>query len=180
MPPTGQDNNGSQDEGTGGQQQEWKPPESQAEFDRIIQDRLKRHKPADYDDLVERARRLDDLELELSSDKDKAVAEAKREAQAEATPRVVRAEFRAAAKGVLSGEQLEALLEDLDLTKYVTGKGDVDEAKVERKVKAFAPKQGEQKRGSAGFGQGQQQSVRLSAREQGAAEAAKRFGIKTA
>ena len=171
------------DEEQGQQEQApaYTPPASQADLDKIIQDRLRRHKPADYDDLAAKAARLDALELEMASDKDKAVAQARAEAAKEAAPRVVRAEFRAAAKGVLTSEQLEAVLEDLDLLKYLDSKGDVDEAKVQRKIDALAPKKDSNGTGSsAGFGQGSRPPVRLSAREQGAAEAARRFQKKTA
>lgn len=159
----------------------WTPPASQADLDRIIQDRLRRHKPDGYDDLLAKATRLDALELELGTTADKAAATAKAEALKEMTPRVVRAEFRAAAKGVLTGEQLDALLEDVDLSRYLDAKGNVDEAKVERKVNAFAPsKQQPTSRTGVGFGQGTQPPARVSAKELGAAEAAKRFGKKTA
>lgn len=89
--------------------------------------------------LQEKATKHDALERELMSDKDKAVAEATDKANAAAIPRVVKAEFKAAAKGVLSADQLKALLEDRDLTKYVDANGDPDETKIENLVKAFAP-----------------------------------------
>jgi hypothetical protein len=155
---------------------EYVPPATREDLDRLIQDRLRDY--ADYDDLRERASRLEALELEMSSDQEKAERRAREEALRETAPRLVRAEFKAAAKGVLSGEQLQAVLEDLDLTKYVGQDGEVDEAKVQRKIAALAPKTGTGS--SAGFGQGRQQQVRLSAREQGLAEAAKRFPKKAA
>jgi hypothetical protein len=151
------------------------PPATQEDLDRIIQERLRRHKPADYDELRDKASRLEALELEMSSDQEKAERRAREEALRETAPRLVRAEFKAAAKGVLSGDQLNAVLEDLDLSKYVTKDGEVDEAKVQRKITALTPKGSNGTGSNAGFGQGRQQQARLSAREQGAAEAAKRF-----
>lgn len=156
------------------------PPATQDDLDRIIQDRLRRHKPADYDELRDKASRLEALELEMSSDVEKAERRSREEALKEAAPRLVRAEFKAAAKGVLSPDQLSAVLEDLDLSKYVDKNGEVDEAKVQRKIDALAPRKGSNGSGHpAGFGQGNHQQSKLSAREQGAAEAAKRFKIKT-
>jgi hypothetical protein len=112
-------------------------------------------------DLRERASKQQQLERELMSDKDKAVLEAKEAARAEATPRVVRAEFKAAAKGVLTSEQLTALLEDRDLSKYVDANGDPDEDKIANLVTAFAPKQEEEKpqrRGPSTVGAGSRPS----------------------
>lgn len=124
---------------------EWKPPASQADLDKIITDRVARatKKFKNYDDLVAKAARADALDHELSSETEKAVKTAKAEAESAArntyAPRLVRSEFRAQAKGVLSGEQLDALLEDLDLSRYVAEDGDVDVEKVGKKVAALAP-----------------------------------------
>ncbi len=132
-------------------------PKSQADLDRIIQDRVRRatSRFSDYDDLKTRAAKHDALELELGSAADKAAAAARQEERAkvnsEWTPRVVQAEFKAAAKGVLTADQLTALLEDLDLSKYVTDKGDVDDEKVAKKVAALTP---------AGVGNGNTHQIR--------------------
>jgi hypothetical protein len=67
--------------------------------------------------------------------------------RAETAPRLVKQAFKAEAKGVLTTEQLDALLEDLDLTKYLDKDGDVDEEKVTKKVTALAPKKDESKNG---------------------------------
>lgn len=131
-------------------------------------------KPEDLAALRTKAGQYEALEREAMSDKDKAVDEARRAEQAAATPRVVRAEFKAAAKGVLSTEQLSALLEDLDLTKYVDAKGDPDEEKIERKVKAFAPAQPQRPTGPGAGGLGGRPGGG-SPGDAGRAEAAKRF-----
>jgi hypothetical protein len=60
--------------------------------------------------------------------------------EAKFAPRLVTQAFKAEAKGVLTKEQLDSLLEDLDLSKYLTNDGDVDEEKVTKKVSAFAPR----------------------------------------
>jgi Spy/CpxP family protein refolding chaperone len=175
---------GAGTEGAGG----YTPPATQADLDRIVQDRVRRAeaKYADYDELKTKAARADALTLELGTEADKAAAKAREEAKAEAnghwTPRVVRAEFKAAAKGVLTTEQLDALLEDVDLSKYVTDKGDVDEDKIDKKVKAFAPSGNGGGNGQTrhiSLGQGTQPPAAGKKGDAGRAEAARRFGQKT-
>lgn len=165
-------------------------PASQAELDRIVEQRLAREraKYADYDALKTKAARADELENTLATDSEKAVKAAREEERAKALnetrPQAVRSEFKAAAKGVLTAEQLTALLEDLDLTKYVDDKGVVDEEKIEKKVKAFAPAD-DGKGGNNGgqgksrsLGQGQQRPAGTKPGDAGRAMAQKRFGAK--
>lgn len=101
-------------------------------------------KDSEFQAAREKAEQFDILLEASKSDQERAVETAKQEARAaaqlEAAPRIVRAEFRAAAKGVLDDTQLAALLEDRDLTKYVTDTGDVDEAKIAKIVADAAPK----------------------------------------
>lgn len=139
----------------------------------------------DYDALKARAAKADELEAATATETDKAIKAARDEAAAETllatAPRLVRAEFRAAAKGVLSDEQRDALLEDLDLTKYLTDKGEVDEDKVARKVKAFAP--AGNNGGSGGrpdMGQGRRPGGAAGRGAAGKAEADRRFPKQTA
>jgi hypothetical protein len=98
---------------------------------------------ADYDSLKEKAQRHDELEQELMSDKDRAVADAKKAAAVEATstymPRLVSAEFRAAAAGRIEPERLSTILEPLDMSKFLTDNGDVDTDKVTAFVNGIAP-----------------------------------------
>lgn len=128
------------------QQPEWKPPASQEELDRIVQQRLRREtaKYKDFDSYKERATLYDQLLAQTQTDAERAAAEAEERAYNAAmsgvVPRLVKAEFRAAAKGVLESDQLEALLEDVDLTKYVSDDGEPDLDKIDRKIKAVAPK----------------------------------------
>lgn len=135
--------------GAGGQQAqqpEWTPPASQEELDRLITQRLRREtaKYKDYDTVKERAGLYDQLLAQTQTDQERAAAEAEERAYNAAmgsmAPRLARAEFRAAAKGVLDGDQLEALLEDVDLTKYIGDDGEPDSDKITRKIKAVAPK----------------------------------------
>lgn len=175
---------GADGEGDGGQQNSsggsgYTPPASQADLDRIIQERISRERAkfADYDQVKAEAEQLRAL---AQTEQDKAAAKAREEALAEANgkavPRVVRAEFKAAAKGVLDKEQLDALLEDVDLTKYAGSDGEPDEEKIARKIAAFAPKKDDQQQQRPrDLGQGQRPGVNQTARELGAAEAARRF-----
>jgi hypothetical protein len=124
----------------------WTPPASQEELDRIISDRLSRatKKYKDYDTLKEQAGRLRALEVELSSESEKAAAKAREETSAAErdrfVPRLVKAEFRANANG-LTTDQLDALLEDVDLRRYVDEDGEPDLDRIKRKIAAVAPPQ---------------------------------------
>jgi hypothetical protein len=125
---------------------EWKPPASQEELDRIVTQRLRREtaKYKDYDAIRERAGLYDQLLAQTQTDAERAAAEAEERAynaaMGKAVPRLVSAEFRAAARGVLEKGQLDALLEDVDLTRYANDDGEPDLDKIERKIKAVAPK----------------------------------------
>lgn len=121
---------------------------TQAELDQIVQDRIarERKKFADYDDLKAKAGKLDDVERERESETEKARREAVEQAEAAAIakvrPRLVAAEFRAAAAGRIDAERLATLTEDIDFSKYVDEKtGEVDVEKVTKKVEAWAPVQ---------------------------------------
>jgi hypothetical protein len=135
--------------GAGGQHDpapEWRPPASQEELDRLINKATaKVHgKYKDYDSVRERAGLYDQLLAQTQTDSERAAAEAEERAYNAAmgsvVPRLVKAEFRAAAKGVLEDGQLDALIEDVDLTKYVADDGEPDLDKIGRKIKAVAPK----------------------------------------
>jgi len=168
---------------------DFSPITSQADLDRIIQDRVRREqaKFKDYDSLKAKAEQFDILARESQTDTERAIEQARLEAYHEAmgqiVPQAVRAEFKAAAKGLLSDEALQSLLEDLDLTKYATDEGLPDEEKILRKISAFAPAKGDDEgrrtsRTSTGFGQGQRQASTAKRGEAGLAEAQRRFGLK--
>jgi hypothetical protein len=177
---------GGGSEGAGAEGKEGKeggkytPPASQEEFDRIFTERLNRalKKYADYDTNKAKAAQFDALERESATDAEKAARTAREEgfneAMSKQVPRAIKAEFKAAAKEHgLSKEQLSTLLEDLDLVKYADDEGEPDEEKIERKVKAFAPK------GKTGsnpkFGQGTRETSTARKGEAGLAEAQRRF-----
>lgn len=118
---------------------DWKPPASQADFDRIIQDRLTRERAkfTDYDALKEKAAYWDELE-QASKTEFEQQAEMLQEAEgryAQATARIVKAELKAA------GVPTE-LIEDLDLSRFVDGDGEIAEDRIEamrEKYAALAP-----------------------------------------
>jgi hypothetical protein len=129
--------------------------------------------PEDLASLREKAKRAEDLEYDLASDKDKAVADAKKEASDEVaskyTPRLVRAEFKAAAAGRIEPEKLATILEPLDLSKFLDANGEVDADKVSAYVDGIAPAKGnedqgqQQKRGPGNGGQGRREQSRTGA-----------------
>lgn len=151
----------------------------------MIEGRLARERAkfSDYEDLKTKAARADALEADLGTESEKAAKKAAADERAKANgefiPRVVKAEFKAAAKGVLTPEQLTALLEDRDLTKYVDSKGEPDEDKIEKLVKAFAPAAGT---GTPprGLGQGKQPPAVQKPGDAGRAAAARMFPKKAA
>lgn len=124
----------------------WNPPASQDELNKIIAARVARveKRYQDYETLREKAARVDALDNELASETEKAVKAARDEERTavrnEYSPRLVRTAFRAEAKGVLTTEQLDSLLEDVDLSRFVTADGDVDEERIAKKVAALAPR----------------------------------------
>lgn len=113
---------------------------TQAELDRILTGRLSKF--ADYDALKTERDKLRDAN---ATEQEKATAaardEARKEAIAETAPRLVTAEFKAAAKGRMEPAALTALLEDLDLSKFLDDKGEVDVDRIEKKVDALAPEE---------------------------------------
>lgn len=184
MPDQATDDAGTDD---GGQQNAFTPISSQADLDRIVQDRVRRAEARfrDYDTLKAKAEQFDILASESQTDREREIAEARaeafNEAMSKAVPAAVRSEFKSAAKGILTSEQLSSLLEDLDLTKYATDDGEPDEDKIARKINAFAPAKDEgkdQRRNSTGFGQGRRTDSTLKRGEAGLLEAQRRFGLK--
>lgn len=187
------DDGGGQDgdEGTGEQPKSF----SQDDVDRIVKDRLARVKaqpPADYEDLKAKAARLDQIEEESKSERDKAVEKAAKDADAaarqeernRANARIVRAEVKAAAGAKLADPEDAVRLLDLDQFN-VDDEGDVDAkavaAAIDELIKAkpyLAAAAGGKagKNGAPDLGQGRRDGTKVTAREAGLAEAQKRFG----
>ena len=95
------------------------------------------------------ARELEDLRRSQMGEQEKAVDEARKAGRTEAVQelgaRLVTAEFRAQAAGKFTDSQLSELLEDADMSKYLTDAGEVDVERVTRKVTALAPSAGTDK-----------------------------------
>lgn len=91
------------------------------------------------------AKKLTALEQQSMTDLEKAVAQARIEARAEAIKesagRLAAAEIRAVAANRFDDNQLVALLEGVNLTAFVDDDGEVDAAKVAKFVDGIAPKQ---------------------------------------
>ncbi|MGF4045732.1 hypothetical protein ACX800_09980 [Paenarthrobacter nitroguajacolicus] len=85
----------------GGGESTYTPPATQADLDRIIQDRLKRAKPADYDDLKSKAAEYDKYKESSKTEQQKAIeaarAEGAQEVTGKFTTRIVNADIRATA-----------------------------------------------------------------------------------
>lgn len=185
------------DPGAGDTGHSWKPPATAEEYNDIIEKRLSRER-AKYGNLTPEqfaAMQADAdahraLQDEMSSDLERATREATDAGYTAATisfiPRIVRAEFKAEAKGILTDDQLDALLEDVDLSRYADDDGEPDVAKIKAKIEKITP---------AGpsthvpgrrtvvnpprsLGQGDQPPVTPKPGEAGRAQAERRFGKK--
>lgn len=120
------------------------PPQSQADLDRIINDRLAREKAkfADYGDLKAKASRLDQIEAANATDLEKAVKAARTEGETEATTRantrLVKSEARALAAVAQFRDPADAVA-FLDLSEVkVDDSGEVDVASVKRLLDGLA------------------------------------------
>lgn len=86
---------------------------------------------------------LEEFRRQSMSEHERAIADAKTEARQaalmEVGERVARAEFKAAASGRIDGKQLAALLDHIDLRKFVDTDGQVDADAVTKFVEGIAP-----------------------------------------
>ena len=87
---------------------------------------------------------LESLRQSQMTEQEKALEAAKAAVRTETLREIgahlVTAEFRAQAAGRLTPEQVQELVEDLDMSKYLTENGEVDAERVAKKVDALAPK----------------------------------------
>lgn len=85
------------------------------------------------------AKELEKVRAAAMTEQEKAVAEAEQRgaqsANTKAGPRLVRAEFRAAAAGSVEPDALNAYLEDVDLTKFLGDDGEPDLKAIEARIK---------------------------------------------
>ncbi|MCW2674797.1 MAG: hypothetical protein JWP14_3386 [Frankiales bacterium] len=140
----------------------------------------------DVEALRAKAQQFDDLQAASLTEQERAVAEAKAAGVAETLPKLVAAEFRVQAssrlldaRGQFDAARLKAVLEPLDLTKFVTN-GEVDEVKVKAFVDGIAPaaSPGTQQPNLGLGGQPGGGGSVSKGKDAGLAEAERRFGKK--
>jgi len=143
--------------------------------------------PEKLAELQEKAKRQDELELELGTTAEKAAAKARQEAEAEARatlqPQIIQGKLEAAAaRAGVSDEDLAKAIEFVDTTKFLASDGSVDTDKVKAFVSTITPGRGnQQQKGPVVHGHGSGfQPNGSSAREKGKAEAERRFGKQSA
>ena len=159
-PPAGQ--------GGQGEQRPYTPPATQAEFDRIINDRLIRDRSrfADYGDLKKKAERLDAIEEQSKTDLQKA-----QDAQATAEQRAQQAEVKATRADVAIAKGVPAHL--LSGTTQAEMEASADALIAFRGQAAQTPTPGS----VPGLNPGAEPPKRAG-KAAGQAEAARRFGAK--
>lgn len=101
----------------------------------------------DYDDLKRKAAEFDKLEKASRTENEQKVEDAKEQARIDVLkktiPALVRAEMRAAAAGRIEDDKLDAVIEPLDMSKFLNDKGDeVDTDKVKKFIDGIAPTDG--------------------------------------
>jgi hypothetical protein len=113
---------------------------------------------ADYDAIKAKADEFDKHQAANATEHEKAVkaaADAARAAEREAlVPHLVAAEFKVAAAGRISAEQIEKILEPLDKKHFLDASGAVDTVKVATYVDGIAPQQDPKKKTFPDLGQG--------------------------
>lgn len=179
----------------GQQQQQYTPPASQADLDRIVETRLSRERakygnltPEQLGELQAKAEAHDKMQYDLSSEHEKALADAKTETAADVAavyvPQLVAAHIDAAAarKGI-SDEDLAKATKYLDSALFLAENGsDIDPAKIAEFVEGITP-------AATGnglrvispprqLGQGNQPPAAVKPGDAGRAMAEKRFGNK--
>lgn len=135
--------------------------------------RLSRKNEADKKRL---ARELDDLKKKSMTDSEKAIEAAKAEGRREGAMQVAAARIEAALTGIVPDP--EAIVEDIDLSRYLTDDGTVDVGKVKalkKKYQDLQPVVNGKGGGHPSTGQGHRGGTKLSGAEAGKAEAARRF-----
>lgn len=119
---------------------------TQADVDRIVTDRLNRleRKYADYGDLKTRAGKLAEMEAAQQTDLERAVTKAAQEAEqkgratatAELRQQLVGMAIKAEAGGRV--KDIDGLIADLNLAKFVDDKGELDAKAIKATVERFA------------------------------------------
>lgn len=108
---------------------------------------------------------------------EKAREEGRAEARRENAPRLVGAEIKAVAAGRIDAAALGTLIENLNHANFLTDKGEVSTDKVTALINSIAPA-GDGKQKFPNLGQGKREQSKVSKKDAGKAEAARRFGTK--
>ena len=103
-----------------------------------------------YDQLLDSTK--SEQERAVENAKSEAAKAARAEERTKGSLALVGAEFRAAAKGVLTADALAGLLEDIDRSRYVRDDGSVDLERIEKRVADLAPPKQERERVDLGAG----------------------------
>jgi hypothetical protein len=165
---------------TGAQDQTTDPTQDDAQVDwKVEADKWKSLSRKHEKSAKDTATELDKIRQANQTEQEKAIEAAKAEARQEGArsmaARIVDAEIKAAAAGKLASDQVTVLLQRLDRTQFLDNSGEVDLDEVAKFVDGLAPKNGAQPRERIDLGQGKKDDAKPSAREQGLAEAQKRF-----
>lgn len=163
----------------------------QAAVDRIVTERLERErrKYEGFDDLKAKAAKFDEIEAQNATELEKAIKKADADARADMSAktniRLIGAEVKAAAAALGFNDSADAIVQLRDKVSgiKVTEDGDVDEAAVKALVEQLAKDKPYLVKTDTGRptplpGQGQHQKAPNSGREQGLAEARRRFPQK--
>lgn len=161
----------------------------QAAVDRIVAERVSRErkKYEGFDELKAKAEKFDEIEAQNATELEKAIkkadADARVDVSAKANQRLIRAEVKAAAAALGFHDPADAAVQLRD--KFgdvkVTDDGDVDEAAVKAFIEQLAKDKPYLVKTDSGRpvplpGQGHHQKAPSAGREQGMAEAKRRFG----
>lgn len=152
---------------------------TQADVDRVVQERLAREKAkfSDYDEMKKRAEQWDKFVEESKPEQEKALNAARQEAETAAYNKargefggkLVQAHIQAAAAGRLPEGAVSALVAGVDTSRFLTEAGDVDTAKVTQFIDGIAPAGATNGQKPGGFGQGQRDGAPKAGLESGAA-----------
>lgn len=126
----------------------WTPPATQADLDRIIKDRLDRQTRVNYggltpEQVTEIKSKADAAEAANATDVQRAAADAQKAANeaadAKYRPMLAETAFRVAIGDAKPAAEVDEFVADLNLSRFLKDDGTVDTAKVLSRVKQFIP-----------------------------------------
>lgn len=119
--------------------EEWKPPESQADLDRIINERLARQKAQfkDYDDLKSKAAEFDKQQEAQKSELEKTQSDLTRWQTEAETWRSAAVSNTVKALAAADFADPDDAVRNLDVSKYLDAGGDIDEKTIQADLAAL-------------------------------------------